>query len=249
MTRRGYLYNWQDRLRAMGIHAIASVVLAMLALIVVYRIWYPSPLDVAVGVTHIFLLMLAVDAVIGPLLTFAVFDRAKPSLKADLSIIVVLQLAAFAYGMHTVAQGRPVWLVFNVDRFDVVRAHEVDLRDAEQVRPEFRSSSWRGPRWVAARLPQDAKENARLLEEALSGGSDLPQRPKYYVPLDEMRAELVARSKPVAELFKWNKREDVNRSAAGTDTRWVPLMSNDQPMAVLLNGQGEDLKVVPLRPW
>ena len=60
------------RLRAFLWHFLASLLMASLALMLVYGVWYPSPLHALLGVTSIFLIVLAVDVVIGPVLTFVV---------------------------------------------------------------------------------------------------------------------------------------------------------------------------------
>lgn len=46
----------------------------------------------------------------------------------DLTVIAVLQLGALSYGLWTVAEGRPAWLVFAVDRFELVRVLDIDKR-------------------------------------------------------------------------------------------------------------------------
>lgn len=60
------------RFRAAAIHfaICASVAVIMLALF--WYVWYPSPLFEAVGGDEIFLMLLAVDVVLGPLLTLVV---------------------------------------------------------------------------------------------------------------------------------------------------------------------------------
>lgn len=40
-------------------------------------------------------------------------------------MIILIQLSALSYGLYSIAQGRPVWLVYNVDRFELVRNNEI----------------------------------------------------------------------------------------------------------------------------
>ncbi|MEG0771590.1 MAG: type IV pilin accessory protein, partial [Clostridia bacterium] len=98
-------------------HLFISVLIALITIYVVFLLWYPSPLAQAVGVTHIFLMLLAIDVVIGPILGLLVYKEGKKSLKFDLIVIILLQLSALCYGIYSIEQGRPVWLVYNVDRF------------------------------------------------------------------------------------------------------------------------------------
>ena len=60
------------RVRAFLIHFVASTFVALLALGLVFGLWYPHPLQKAAGVTMLYLLLIGVDLVIGPLLTLVV---------------------------------------------------------------------------------------------------------------------------------------------------------------------------------
>ena len=65
------------RVRAFLIHLSASALLAVMALAVVFGLWYPAPLHAAVGVSAIVLLLVGVDVVIGPLLTCPVVSASE----------------------------------------------------------------------------------------------------------------------------------------------------------------------------
>jgi hypothetical protein len=93
-------------------------------------------------------------------LTFAVFNRAKGwrHLRWDLAIIGVVQLAALAYGLYTVALVRPVAMVFEVDRFRVVTAADVPPEDLRKARPPYDALSWTGPPLLATRAPEPGAE-------------------------------------------------------------------------------------------
>ena len=71
-------------------HLAISVIIALLVVGLVFFVWYPSPLATAVGVTHIFLMMLAIDVIVGPLLGLLVYKEGKKTLKFDLGVIIVL---------------------------------------------------------------------------------------------------------------------------------------------------------------
>ena len=61
-------------------HISISIFLALVAIVMVFFIWYPSPLATAVGVTHIFLMLLAIDVIIGPVIGFIVYKKKKKHL-------------------------------------------------------------------------------------------------------------------------------------------------------------------------
>ncbi|WP_339413880.1 TfpX/TfpZ family type IV pilin accessory protein [Pseudomonas sp. EA_35y_Pfl2_R5] len=239
------------RFKAFFIHLSLSAVLAVPAVLLVFKLWYPAPLHVAVGVTKIFLLLLLVDVVLGPLLTLLVYKPGKKTLVLDLTVIAMLQLSALCYGLWVVAEGRPAWLVFNSDRFDLVRVLDIDGRKLSSALPEYRSPPQFGPRWVAAVSPVDAAARNELMFEAGLGGSDLPQRPDLYRPLVDVQDEIRQRSRSISGLQDFNSVEDVQAvtrewPAAGS---WLPLMAG-VPMVVLLHKESyEVLAVVDLRPW
>ncbi|HYI06323.1 MAG TPA: hypothetical protein VD858_15630, partial [Reyranella sp.] len=112
-------FDLRRRAFAAGVHLLISAVVAILAAVLVFGLWYPGAYRLLAGGRDLFLLVTAVDVIIGPLLTFAVFNLAKPrkELRRDLAVIGALQLAALFYGMVTVYEARPIAMVFEVDRF------------------------------------------------------------------------------------------------------------------------------------
>ncbi len=102
-----------------------SIASTFIVIGLVFFIWYPSPLATAVGVTHIFLMMLVIDVILGPLLGLLVYKEGKKTLKFDLSVIILIQISALCYGVFSIEQGRPAWLVYSVDRFELVRKNEL----------------------------------------------------------------------------------------------------------------------------
>ena len=66
-----------SRLRAFLIHFIGSILLVCLASALVFLIWHPAPLHQAVGATNMFVIIMAVDVVLGPLMTLIVYKRRR----------------------------------------------------------------------------------------------------------------------------------------------------------------------------
>lgn len=213
--------------------------------------WYAAPLDVALGVRHIFLIVLGVDAALGPLITLIIYKKGKKSLVIDLSIVVLIQLAALVYGVHTVAVARPVWVAFNVDRFDVIQANEIDDKYRTSAKPEYQSLSWTGPRWVAVAPADDPQARSEMLIEVMAGAPDLPFRPVLYQSLDSLHSAIREREKTLEELNKTNPTTEVQAILADwpNATAWLPLSARQQDMVVLLDDQQQVLSVVDLRPW
>lgn len=171
------------RIRAFSIHLLASLFTASIMIALVFLIWYPHPLHTALGVTKVFLILLIVDVILGPLLTLLIYKPNKKNLLFDLSVIALIQLSALSYGLYTVTDGRPVWLVFSDNKFELVRALDIDERLIKEAQPEYQHPSWLGPKWVAAVSPKDSKIKSEILFEAIFAGIDIAQRPNLYTSL------------------------------------------------------------------
>ena len=239
------------RIKAFAIHLSASAFIACLCVILVFLFWYPAPLHTALDVTQIFLLLLLVDVCLGPLLTLVVYKVGKKTLVFDLIIILLFQLAALSYGLWTVYSARPAWLVFNVDRFDVVQAIEIDTRKLEGALPDFKAPAWFGPRWVGAMRPENASEREAIMFESVLYGSDIAQRPDLYRPINEFTAQIKVKALLLNELSKYNGEDEIKKALAPwPDAKlWLPLKARSKPMIVLLDEQGSILAIVNLNPW
>jgi hypothetical protein len=140
-----------QRRSAFLIHvAVSACVLATLFVWVVTFL-YPQPLLQLQGGSKIVGLLVLVDVVLGPLMTLIVFKPGKKSLKFDMAVIIVVQLAAFIYGVSALYSQRPVFIVYVYDRFVVVTAADL-LGDSPKSVQEF--IPWRGNvRLASAKLP------------------------------------------------------------------------------------------------
>ena len=239
-------------IKAFTLHLTISAVIALAVIGVVFYLWYPAPLHTAVGVTHIFLILLAVDVVLGPLLTLLVYKVGKKTLVMDLTVIAVLQVSALAYGLFTVAEGRPAWLVFAVDRFDLVRVLDIDERKLEQADLAYRQPSLLGPSWVAAINPTDLDERNKILMESVMAGIDIAQRPNLYAPLNSQKSEIQKRLNELDALSAFNTTESIGAALTKHPQAdsWLPLRANNQDMVVLMHkASAEVVAIVDLRPW
>lgn len=194
-------FDWVARLRAATIHLGLSVLVATLAALLVFALWFPYPYREVSGGRELFQLVVAVDIVLGPLLTFAVFNRAKPrtELRRDLSIIVLLQLAGLGYGLWTVHLARPVHMVFEIDRFRVVHQVEVPEEFLDKAPAGITAIPWGGPTLLALREFQSQRENTEMTLAALQG-VPLSARPELWQPYERARSRVLAAARPVAEL-------------------------------------------------
>lgn len=242
------------KLKAFILHFSISLVIALISMVIVFFVWYPAPLYQAAGVTKIFLIMLGIDIVLGPLLTFIVAKPHKKSLKFDLAVIVFIQLSAFAYGFYHVYDGRPAWIAYNVDRFDLVKNNEIDTRKLTEALPTYQKVSQSGARYVAAVIPTDNSEiRNKILFDEIGSGIAPSQRLELYQPLSAVEEVMMNRAKPIDELYDYNDKSDVDHILLDYPDAdgFLPLKANNVDMTVLINKAHDNkvIEIVDLRPW
>ncbi len=244
--------NMSKRVKFFLGHFCISLFIASIVVGMVFFIWYPSPLAKAVNVTHIFLMMLMIDVIIGPVLGLLVYKDGKKTLKFDLTVIILIQLSALCYGVYTIAQGRPVWIVYSVDRFELVKNNEIIDENLQKARPEYQYPSWLGPQFIAMQLSLDREQRSKEMFDEVFSGVSLAQHPERYVKLSSVKAQIQQRALPLVELQRYNQKTDVEKTLAKYPkaNAWLPLKANAVDMAVLVNKESASIiKIVDLRPW
>lgn len=244
--------NMSKRVKFFLGHFCISLFIASIVVGMVFFIWYPSPLAKAVNVTHIFLMMLMIDVIIGPVLGLLVYKDGKKTLKFDLTVIILIQLSALCYGVYTIAQGRPVWIVYSVDRFELVKNNELVDTNIQQAQPQFQQASWFKPQYVATEFAKDIQQrNDEMFAEVFSGIS-IAQRPERYVELTQAKTSIKQRAQPLVLLNDFNDPKVVKMMLTQYPqaTAFLPLKANAVDMVVLVNKESASIiKIVDLRPW
>lgn len=237
-----------SRWQAAGIHLVLSAAIGVAALFVLLRVWYPPPLFSAEGGDDLLFILIAVDVVIGPLITLIIFKADKPSLRFDLSVIALIQACALVYGVHVMFVARPVYIALVIDQFETVRANDIETADLAQARPEFRSNPLAGPIFVGIDMPKDKAEIAYLVAEARKGGKVVTALPKYYRPYADHKAKALAQSQPIEPILKQDndfakqmqRFIDVSGRKA-QDLNYLPLQTRRGWGAVLIDAKSGDV--------
>ncbi len=239
------------RLKFFLSHLSISLIIALLVIGLVFFVWYLSPLAAAVGVTQIFLMMLAIDVIVGPVLGLFVYKEGKKSLKFDLMVIIFLQLSALFYGIYSIEQGRPAWLVYNVDRFELVRKNEIVDQNINQAQPQFQQPSWLKPQFVATELSNNAQQRSDDMFAEVLGGISIAQRPERYVELNKAKKQMQQREQKLELLQQYNNKTDVEKILAKYPqaTAFLPMKASAVDMTVLIDQKANVIKIVDLRPW
>jgi hypothetical protein len=234
---------WRDRLRASAIHLAISLAIAALSALLVFGVWYPYPYREISGGRELFLLLVTVDVILGPLITLAVFNRTKPwtVLRRDLAFVAAVQLAALGYGLWTVSVARPVHLIFEFDRFSVVHAVDVPEEMLHLKPPGIEALPWKGPTLLSLRDFKSNQEQADATLAALAGLS-LGARPDLWQPYLLAVPNILKAAKPVSGLKQrfpdQAQRIDAVAQAAGRDAQtllFLPMNGRKSFWTVLLD--------------
>lgn len=241
------------RLKAFFSHLTISLLIAAISLYAVFYVWHPAPLAKAVGVTHIFLLMVVIDTILGPVLTFILAKEGKKGLKLDLFIVALLQLSALVYGIYNISKNRPIYLTFDIKRFELVQANDMPQNALIKAKSKYQKLHWGSPQWVAVIPPANDKEKSARLFSELETGIAPSMRPDLYENMSNQWQAIIKASKPLEELRKYNDNELVDKTLSEykTANAWLPLKAYNQDMTVLIDktAGGRVVAIVDLRAW
>ena len=242
-----------NRLRAFLIHLIILTALLGATFAVVYFIWYPEPYFELVGAWYLVRILLVVNIVVGPMLTLIIFKPGKWGLRFDLFAIALVQAAALIYGTSIIYQERPYFMVYAVDRFELVPLKDIDRTKIEYDVLNDKPSIGVVP--VYAALPEDPQELSDFTVGVLyEGESDLERRPEFWHPYADHGSDATASAKDIQELLAEDEeiatlaqqvieRHRLKHAELGV----VPLIGRTSSFSVVLDMQtGEQLEIVDI---
>ncbi|MCP5159876.1 MAG: hypothetical protein H6975_10775 [Gammaproteobacteria bacterium] len=245
-----------SKLRAFSIHLIASVIIFLVFLGIMFWVWYPPPYFAIDGGWVVLRVLASVDVVVGPLLTLILFKPGKPGLKFDMSCIILMQLGALIYGGTTIYQQRPAFVVFSVDRFTTVPAAEVEFDKLKY--PELQRHFGIGPLFAQAPLPDDFQQQQDLLFGVLlEGQKDLEFRAEFYKPYQPDLAQLRTRSIDLKKIAVLNENAKIAIEAfvAQHEGRlegyfYLPLRGKHKDIVMVLSSKdGMPVGSIDISPW
>lgn len=167
------------------IHLGISLIVAALVALLVFGFWYPYPYGNLTGGLHLFLLIIGVDLVCGPLCTLILANskKSRRELALDLSLVALVQIAALGYGLYSVQLARPAVLAFEADRMVVVTAAEIDTDDLPNAPEKFQHLPWFGMQKVSIRKAKNEQEFFESVNLSLEG-VEPSIRPSWWQPFD-----------------------------------------------------------------
>ncbi|MEQ6341916.1 MAG: hypothetical protein M3A44_09760 [Gammaproteobacteria bacterium] len=156
------------KLRAASIHLGISATIFLVFLYLILVELYPPPYFSTDGGWKGVQIMVLVDIVLGPMLTFIIFNprKSRKEIMLDLSIIAVLQLGALAWGGYTVYNQRPIAAVewegtFRPLTIEPLHVQGKDLGDLQQFGAESHPV-------IHVEPPKSTEQVGRMLELTLN---------------------------------------------------------------------------------
>lgn len=235
-------------------HVALNVAIASLLAVIIFNYWYPYPYSKLAGGVHLFLILISIDLVCGPLLTAIVFnpEKSRREIIFDLSFVGLIQLGAMAYGMHSIALARPVIIAFEVDRFVAVSESEIDKNELEKNSIYL---SWTGPELVGLKSNKDGNEMLESLDLSLKGISP-SARPARWQSYENSRNEVIKRMKKVDEIYAnldFTKKSLINKIVENKnlgvhEMNYLPLVgrSSLEDWVVVLDKKANIVDFAPL---
>lgn len=222
---------------ALKLAVSVSLLILLAGAWLVLRWWYPYPFWQASGVFSIAVYAVFVHLGITALLLLPWRNRSSNAdeTKADIGLLLFVMLGAALFSLSFLFAGRPVALVFAVDRVALVRANEVrtiELAFAGVLDKNLRLS---GPLQLMAARPSSDEERLDSIRLAMAG-FDLHQRPSFWGDIETQRDQVIQKSHLVAELGGSLAAQLVQSNDAQVNwPRYLPLAGVSGNWALLLD--------------
>lgn len=233
------------------LHLSLSLALCLMVILFFQLTSYSYPLSLAVNFWQIALVFCAVDLLIGPFLAFLIYKEGKKSLKFDLSVIILFQAIAFLYGAYSLFEARPAWIVYSVDRFELVKNTDIYVSNFNSIKSKYTKPSILRSQVVAVQLSKSKEQYQQDLSNAVFAGLTLSRQPERYVDYRLEQPEVIKSMLQLSMLKKYNSARLADKilnqypNAHG----YTPLKASHIDMSVLIDKNGEVIKIVDLRPW
>jgi hypothetical protein len=233
------------RLKAFSLHLLGSASALTLILGTLYFGWYRWPGWRLADATTVVVVLVGVDLVLGPLMTFVIASKSKARrvLTRDIGIIVAVQICALIYGSASLWSGRPLYYTFSVKILQMVQAYDIDSHEAElgrQQNADLAPHWYSTPRWIWTPLPADPEERQKIVTGAITGAADVVSMPRYFKPWEQGLPSLRAQLKKVDDVPYFSRGEKKKLKEHLQEAGFASDQMNTMP----LTGRGKPLLVV-----
>ena len=169
-------------------HFIFSFILIGGLAFFVVSLWYPGIWAVELGGYKLVVMIVLLDLCIGPVCVGLSYKNHKSRREKtfDISVITLCQLAFFSWVAWTISISRPVFIVFDTDRFEMAVDQDIDRSKLPETGAfstiPFLSSARMAIVDLETTVP-DENERIEVNNDAVFG-VDISKVPKYYVPYE-----------------------------------------------------------------
>ena len=174
--------------RVFLIHIAISTTLMLMLLSVMVLSWYPNGLFGVAGGWAGLKILLPIDMVLGPALTFLFYKPGKKSAVFDLSAIACLQIAALSYGVFAVYTQHPQALVLAEGELQTLTPMDyqsalIKLEEDKQQAHNPSDLDSNSPPVVVAK-PYSQEHYGQYIASMFNGGLELAHRAERYQDLE-----------------------------------------------------------------
>lgn len=242
------------KLKAFLIHLLLSISFVSLMIINIIYFWYPIEYLGITSFKEIVLLIISVDLILGPLLTFVVFNPTKKSLRFDLAVIALFQLSALAYGSYTLFETHPVYLTYSEGSFNLISAKDVQPKKAKHE--EYKISKLQATKLAYTKTPSDLVGLADVTQGNMTKGAQkLEQRVEFYQPYKSHTDEILSKTLDSTQIFSdkdsskeaiefLSKHEDIDNFV------FLPLRGSSKDAIIVLDKQSaKPAGTINTNPW
>jgi len=170
-----------ERIKPFFIHLLASAVVASVLTALFIAYWYPLPYFFADGGWQGLRLVLAVDCILGPVITLIIYNpkKSRRQLLSDYGVVVTVQVIAFSLGTWTIFRQHTAMVVFADSAF-----YTVDMETARTLPgpvADLVATADHFPVYAVVEMPEDPEAAQALRLDALRR-----KRPLYVVAADRL---------------------------------------------------------------
>ena len=215
-------------------HLIFSFILIGGLSFFIVSLWYPDIWASELGGYKLVFMILLLDLGVGPLCVGLSY-KAHKSYKEkflDVSVITLCQLAFFSWGAWTVSISRPVYIVFDTDRFEMTVDQDIDRTKLPESGAFSTLPLLRGVQMAVVDLETtvpDEKARIEVNNDAVFG-LDISKNPCYYVPYEGENIQKVLKAAKGYEIFSKNADAKAQADAviqkhslSEDQFKWLPI--------------------------
>jgi len=243
----------KNKAKASLIHLLLSAVVISALISLMLLFWFPAPFLGVTNFKDIAVILISIDLVLGPLLTFVVYNKAKKSLKLDLSIIVSIQLMALSYGIYMLFLTHPVYITYYNNSFNVITAKYAIPEKAKNTK--FNISKLSSPTLAYMQLPKGTTED-ELFNNMLNGAAEIEARSEFYQPYEENLNKILANSLDPSKIFSEKNMDDASKAFLKDNKNidelaFLPLVNGASAngIIVLNKSTGKPVNLIKTNPW